>query len=233
MVGDNIKTSNANWKFSGNVVDNFEKHVSKSVPLYKEGHELIVKLSDYFVKNDSTCYEIGSSAGTLSYKLACHNDYKKAHFIGIEIEKDMISKANELYIRDNLSFLCEDISLIDMEKSDLITSYYTIQFIHPKLRQELINKIYNTLNWGGAFILFEKVRANDARFQDLMTAIYNDYKLDQGYSKEEIFDKTRSLKGILEPFSSNANIEMLSRAGFKDILTIMKYSCFEGFLAIK
>lgn len=233
MVGDNIKTSNANWKFSGSVVDNFEKHVSKSVPLYKEGHELIVKLSDYFVKNDSTCYEIGSSAGTLSYKLACHNDYKKAHFIGIEIEKDMVSKANELYTRDNLSFLCEDINLIDIEKSDLITSYYTIQFIHPKLRQELINKVYNTLNWGGAFILFEKVRANDARFQDLMTAIYNDYKLDQGYTKEEIFDKTRSLKGILEPFSSNANIEMLSRAGFKDILTIMKYSCFEGFLAIK
>ena len=54
-----------------------------------------------------------------------------------------------------------------------------------------------------------------------------------GYTHEEILNKTRSLKGILEPFSSNANIQMLERAGFKDTCTIMKKLCFEGFLAIK
>jgi tRNA (cmo5U34)-methyltransferase len=37
----------------------------------------------------------------------------------------------------------------------------------------------------------------------------------------------------MEPFSSQGNIDMLKRAGFVDIVTVQKYVCFEGFLAIK
>ena len=215
------------------MVEHFESHVEKSVPLYTEGHELIVNISDYFVKNDSLCYEIGSSTGALTYQLARHHEFRDADFIGIELEEDMVEKANSLYQGKNFSFLCEDINVLSLEKSDLIVSYYTIQFIHPKLRQELINKIYNSLNWGGAFIMYEKVRANDARFQDIISNLYMEYKLDQGYTAEEIIGKTKSLKGVLEPFSTEGNMDMLKRAGFIDILSIQKYMNFEGFLAIK
>ena len=156
----------------------------------------------------------------------------------MDIENDMMKlakkKQKDLSInKTKLDFINDDIVTCDFEKSDLIISYFTIQFIHPKHRQELINKIFESLNWGGALILFEKVRYNDARFQDMITTLYNDYKLEMGYTHEEILNKTRSLKGILEPFSSNANIQMLERAGFKDTCTIMKKLCFEGFLAIK
>jgi len=67
----------------------------------------------------------------------------------------------------------------------------------------------------------------------MMTTIYTDFKLDQGYTSEEIVSKTRSLKGVLDPFSTAGNFDLLKRAGFQDIMTIMKYVCFEGFLAIK
>ena len=231
--GDKIEAKNANWKFNGTMVDHFEEHVKKSVPLYQEGHELIKKLSDYFVKDDSVCYELGSSAGTLTDKLAKHHHFRNAKFTGIEIEEDMVTKANELYKGKNLSFICDDMNTMTLEKADLIVSYYTIQFIHPKLRQELINKIYDSLNWGGAFILYEKVRANDARFQDIISNLYMEYKLDQGYHAKEIIAKAKSLKGVLEPFSTEGNIEMLKRAGFVDILSIQKYMNFEGFLVIK
>jgi len=231
--GDAIEAKNANWKFSGSMVDHFEEHVSKSVPLYREGHELIVKLSDYFVKNDSICYELGSSTGALTYKLAKRHAFREAKFIGVEIEDDMVQKANRLYKNANLSFLCGDMTSVDMEKADLIVSYYAVQFIHPKLRQELINKIYESLHWGGAFIFYEKVRANDARFQDIISNLYMEYKLDKGYSAEEIVAKSKSLKGVLEPFSTQGNIDMLKRAGFVDILSVQKYMNFEGFLVIK
>jgi len=231
--GDKIHAENANWKFNGSMVENFETHVEKSVPLYREGHQLITKLSDYFVKDDSICYELGSSAGTLTHKLAKHHAFKNAKFIGIELEQDMVNQANALYQHQNLSFICDDMNTSILEKSDLIVSYYTVQFIHPKLRQQLINKIYETLHWGGAFILYEKVRANDARFQDIISNLYMEYKLDQGYNAQEIVSKAKSLKGVLEPFSTQGNIDMLKRAGFVDIISIQKYMNFEGFLAIK
>ena len=96
-----------------------------------------------------------------------------------------------------------------------------------------MNKLYENLNWGGALLLFEKTRAPDARFQDIVTGVYNEFKIEQGFESEEIFNKTRSLKGVLEPFSHNGNVDILKRAGFVDILPIFRYIPFEGFLAIK
>ncbi len=233
-TGDNIKTKNANWSFSGNVPNNFDNHVGKSVPMYKEGHDLVCRLSDFFLSDNSKCYEIGSSTGELTKKLSNHNINKKINFIGIDPIIEMIGVANEK-CKDvpNISFICDDILNIELEKSDLIISYYTIQFIKPRVRQLVFDKIYESLNWGGAFILFEKVRACDARFQDMMTALYTDYKLEQGYNEEQIISKTRSLKGVLEPFSTQGNLDLLKRAGFTDITSVFKYVSFEGFLAIK
>ena len=132
-----------------------------------------------------------------------------------------------------VNFLCEDIEDYNYEKSDLMIMYYTLQFIKPRTRQTLVNKLYENLNWGGALLLFEKTRAPDARFQDIVTGVYNEFKIEQGFESEEIFNKTRSLKGVLEPFSHNGNVDILKRAGFVDILPIFRYIPFEGFLAIK
>ena len=39
---------------------------------------------------------------------------------------------------------------------DLVTSYYLLQFIRPSQRQLLIDKIYKSLKWGGAFLCYLK-----------------------------------------------------------------------------
>jgi tRNA (cmo5U34)-methyltransferase len=66
-----------------------------------------------------------------------------------------------------------------------------------------------------------------------MNQFYIDFKIDAGFDSNEIINKSRSLKGVLEPFSSKGNTDMLKRAGFQDVLTVFKYGCFEGILAIK
>jgi tRNA (cmo5U34)-methyltransferase len=81
--------------------------------------------------------------------------------------------------------------------------------------------------------MFEKVRGPDARFQDMSVALYSDFKARNGFSADEILNKTSSLKGVLEPFSTEGNLGLLRRAGFTDIMSVMKWVCFEGFLAIK
>ncbi|CAN5258110.1 carboxy-S-adenosyl-L-methionine synthase CmoA [soil metagenome] len=234
-VGHNIKAENANWSFGGEVPDTFVDHIRQSVPLYEEGHGLVTQFSDYFVSDTSTVYELGVSTGELLRKLAVqHMGRPGAKFIGLDVEEAMVGKARA-HCADvpSIEILHEDARVLPLEKSDLIVSYYTMQFVPPRDRQMLFDKIYAALNWGGAFMMFEKVRAPDARFQDMVTTLYNDFKLSQGFSTEEIVMKTRSLKGIMEPFSTEANRDMLKRAGFVDQMTIQKYLCFEGFLAIK
>ncbi len=235
QAGDGIKADNSSWRFKGEVVSQFDDHILRSVPLYKSGHELISQLSDYFVSDDGVFYDLGCSTGSISRALSSrHSSKNNLKFIGIDCEQEMVDKACNISKNfKNCSFVKENILEYEYEKTDLITSYYTIQFTKPSIRQILINKIFESLNWGGAFIMFEKVRGSDARFQDIFTGLYNEFKLDNGYSAEEILGKTRSLKGVLEPFSSQGNLDLLTRAGFKDIVPIMKYVCFEGILAIK
>ncbi len=233
-TGDNIRAQKSMWKFEGKTSKNFDRHVSKSVPLYNEGHEIIANLSQFFVSNKSVCLDIGCSTGTLIEKIVKNNQKKDFNIIGIDSIKSMIDiSKKKLKKYSQVKLRCTDITKFKFKKCDLITSYYTIQFIHPKMRQIVIDKIYENLNWGGAFIIFEKVRSPDARFQDIISQLYNEYKLSNGYNKDEILSKTLSLKGVLEPFSTQGNLDMLKRAGFVDIMTISKYLCFEGFLAIK
>ena len=233
-VGNDIDAPNASWSFGADVPKTFVEHVRRSVPLYDAGHQLICQLSDSFVKNDSVCYEIGVSTGELLGKLATHNASKGARWVGIDVEDKMIEQARtHLAELPNVSVQVADAATYDFQRSDMIVSYYCLQFVPPKRRQDLVNRIYEALQWGGAFVLFEKVRACDARFQDIASTLYQEYKLEQGFSPAEIVAKSRSLKGVLEPFSTQGNLDMLKRAGFVDFMSIMKYVCFEGFLAIK
>lgn len=233
-VGDNILAGNANWSFR-QAADSFDEHVARSVPFYNEGHDLICKLTDFFLRDESVVYELGCSTAALGKKvLDRRSNCKNLRYVGLDSVPEMVDLAQKRLREDpRATILNEDISLYDLEKCSVVLSYYTIQFINPSKRQEVINKIYQALEWGGAFILFEKVRGPDARFQDIITQIYNDFKLDNGFSEEEIIHKSRSLKGVLEPFSTQGNLDMLKRAGFNDICTVMKSMCFEGFLAIK
>jgi len=233
-LGDNIEAKSGSWSFGGDVANTFDQHIEKSVPGYSEGHDLISKLAPFFLgDNGSKSVEIGCSTGALTQKIRSSNDRDDLQFVGIDIEKNMIDFALERNKYSNCIFEVSDAINYDMSNSSLITSYYTIQFINPSIRQSLVNKIYESLNWGGGFILFEKVRGPDARFQDIMQTLYTEYKLDHGYNEKEIIGKMLSLKGILEPFSSQANFDLLKRAGFKDINIVFKRLSFEGYLAIK
>lgn len=135
--------------------------------------------------------------------------------------------------KNKIKYINCDVLKKKLKKSDLIISNYFIQFIHPKKRQLIFDKIYKSLNYGGGFVLFEKTRGPDARFQDMFAQLYNEYKSDMGFTEKEILNKSKSIRGYLEPFTEQENYNFLARAGFKDFVTIFKYYSFQGFLAIK
>ncbi len=233
-VGNKINVSNANWSFGGQVFKNFDNHINKSIPLYKWSHDIGLNVSDFFLPNGNTFYDLGCSTGIFINSLAKRHKEKNIKIFGIDEIKQMVSQSKKTNKKfKNVQIKTGDITKIKFEKPNFISSFYTIQFIRPSQRQKLINKIYKSLIWGGCFLFFEKVRAPDARFQDMTTTMYNDFKLNQGFNEKEILNKTKSLKGVLEPFSSKANNQLLKRAGFKDIMCIFKFINFEGLLAIK
>ena len=233
-VDEKITAENAGWTFEG-IADEFDDHVRKSVPLYDEGHALVCQLSDFFLPENATVIELGTSTGALAEKFLKYNQRREdIRYIGVDRVESMLERTRARCASDpRASFLNEDLVTWQPEKSSMIISYCTLQFISPRSRQDVFNRVYDALEWGGAFFLFEKVRAPDARFQDIAAQLYHEFKLDQGFDEVEILNKQRSLKGVLEPFSTQGNLDLLKRAGFVDVMTMIKLICFEGFLAIK
>ncbi len=251
------------WHFGGPVPAAFDEPVRRSVPLYDEGHRLILELSDFFLNVGSgRVVDLGCSTGTLLSGLAARHDGRGMSFLGVDSEPDMVAHAADRCADDariairhasatDPDCFTADRSPDDLRRppqtretkranksetaagADLIVSYYTMQFVPPRQRQQVFDRIYQSLNWGGALVLFEKVRAPDARFQDMATQLYQEFKQRQGYRSEEILAKSRALKGVLEPFSTQGNLDLMRRAGVEDITSVRKYVCFEGFLAIK
>ena len=234
-LGQNLKAANASCTFDNNVWKNFDNHINDSIPLYLLCHKLGLEISDFFLEKNSNVIDLGCSTGTFVNKLNKRHHNKNLQIKGYDAVKKMIQAAKKNNKNNkNIKFLDKDIVKNKLPSDiDFITSYFTLSFIKPSQRQVVFNKIFKSLNWGGAVIFFDKVRAPDARFQDIMTQIYTNYKLDRNFSPEEIINKTNSLKGVLEPYSTNENFLFLKRAGFKDYMTIFKCISFEGFLAIK
>lgn len=233
-VGDAIQAASGQWRFDSEVPSRFDEHVRRSVPFYDEGHALICRLAERFLGPEALVYDLGCSTGTLTRRLAESISIEGARFIAIDIEPAMVALAAErCRDLDRIEVRQADLIDLELEPADLIVAYYSLQFIRPRHRQAVFDRLHQALHWGGALLLFEKVRAPDARFQDAMTQLYTDFKRSRGYSEAEILAKARSLQGVLEPFSTQGNLDLMHRAGFVDIMSVFKYICFEGFLAIK
>lgn len=98
--------------------------------------------------------------------------------------------------KHNLSSSNKNLENNRLKKSVMTMSLNTIQFLYTKYRQQLLKKLYVSVNWGDAFIYFEKIRGNDVRFQD-------------------IINKVISLRNVLETYTINAILDFLKRAGLK------------------
>lgn len=235
-VGDIIKAENARWHFSKVDSEKFSKHIERSIPGYHEGHRLIEELSDFFIKKNSKIYDLGCSTGNLTHKIAVRHADQQVKVIGVERERSLLQAAR-LNVKNspepNLEYRKEDIIELELEPANLVIAYYTLQFLSLKNRKNILKRIWRCLNPGGAFLLFEKVREPNSRLQELTMLLYNDFKLQNGYSGDEIIAKSRSLKGVLEPLSSRENLRFLKDSGFRETGRIFKRLCFEGFIAIK
>ena len=233
-VDDVIDVENGNWTFAANDPVILSNHMRKSIPQYDRGHSLILEISEFFVKQESLIYDIGCSNGELTHQLAQKYKGKKAKAVGIDCEENFITAAKTRYrATKNLNFKKENAIDHVYKSCDLVILYYTLQFVDLSKRAGLLLNLYKSLKEGGGLLIFEKTRQDNPRTNDILNQLYTDFKLKNGYTGNEIVAKARSLKGVLEPLSTEQNLVLLQKAGFSNSTIIHKTLCFDGILAIK
>ena len=216
--------------------EGFDTHIDLSIRGYSNLIDDVLKLSEYFVEDDTNVIDIGCSTGKMLKAMIQQNSFSKsAQYIGIELEDEFVEnwKLDEKvnYI-PNLCLLNEDVRNFDFDNCSFVSSIFTLMFMPPHQREEVIKNVYNGLNSGGAFVFSEKTMADCAKIQDIRTFTYYDYKR-KSFTTDDIMDKEKILRSMAKPNTRDELLNMCKAAGFNKIESFWQNHAFVGFLAIK
>ena len=215
--------------------EGFDAHIDQSVRGYSNLWTDVLKFSEYFVEDGTCVVDIGCSTGKLLKSMKEQNDKfaPKCFYKGIEIEEDFFP---ELIDEENLKFYKTDVRSFEWVTGavncGLVTSIFSLQFMPKTNRQQIIDRIYEALVKGGAFIFSEKIFSTDSQLQEMMQFCYYDYKR-QFYSAEELLDKEVNLRHMMKPLTYQELIEMVQQAGFESVQPFWQNFNFVGIIAIK
>ncbi|HHH37262.1 MAG TPA: carboxy-S-adenosyl-L-methionine synthase CmoA [Epsilonproteobacteria bacterium] len=222
------------FEFDEAVASVFDDMLSRSVPFYDEVRRLIISLILAEEAEGKKVLDLGSSTAKflleLSGKMQTEMQLK-----GIDNSAAMLDRARqkcqafgaeiELELADMLNY--------DYRNEDIVVANYTLQFIRPMQRTQLIRKICDGMQKEGRFIFSEKVVFEDKKLDKQMIDIYYAYKKTQGYSEYEIAQKREALENVLIPFTIEENIQMCKDAGYRQVDTLFQWANFVTFVAKK
>jgi tRNA (cmo5U34)-methyltransferase len=222
------------FEFDQAVASVFDDMLSRSVPFYNEVRQLSISLILAEQREGKKVLDLGSSTAKLLLELHSKMGVNMS-LKGIDNSQAMLDRAMQKSQAFGADIALElaDMLTYPYADEDIVIANYTLQFIRPMQRIELIKRLYDGLNEEGVFIFSEKIIFDDKRLDKQVVDIYYEYKKEQGYSEYEISQKREALENVLIPFTIKENIQMCKEAGFSEISTIFQWANFATFVAKK
>lgn len=226
------------FEFNQEVADVFDDMVSRSVPFYDEIHRILLDIVDRACPRLEKVYDLGCSTGTTISIIDKHVSSRglKPRFIGIDNSAAMLEKCSAKIASTGVgdcTLRCQNIEEAEIVDADLIIMNYTLQFLDPEKRQQVLKNIYQGLRPGGVFVLSEKIKTDEPHVQGLLTELYYDFKRRNGYSELEISQKREALENVLRPITPEQQVTVLREAGFTKVDMIFRWYNFASYIGIR
>ncbi|MFL0798521.1 MAG: carboxy-S-adenosyl-L-methionine synthase CmoA [Cellvibrionaceae bacterium] len=225
------------FQFDESVVSVFPDMINRSVPGYSSIVATIGMLAKHYAQADTFCVDLGCSLGASTFAMADSIEDQSVGFIGVDNSQDMISHCKQLLSKHpaagRVELRQEDILETRIDNASVVVLNFTLQFISPDERNQLISKIYQGLRSDGALILSEKVVFEDDNLQSLFTDLHHDFKRANGYSDLEISQKRAAIEDVLVPEPLSTHHERLAKAGFASSAVWFQCFNFASLVAVK
>jgi tRNA (cmo5U34)-methyltransferase len=229
----------SDFEFNKEVAEVFDDMVGRSVPFYKEQQRMVQEIGKAFWLPGTRIFDLGCSTATTLISLA--GEIPEASLVGYDNSTPMLDQARrkvyDLGLEDRIELRLADLngslSQISIENSSVITMCWSMQFLRPLRRDNLVRLIYESLEPDGVLLVTEKVLTNNTNVNRFFIDYYYDYKRRNGYSEMEINRKREALENVLVPYRIDENLEMFRRNGFEIVETFFQWYNFVGFLCVK
>lgn len=225
------------FAFDDTVASVFDDMINRSVPGYSTIVSMIGVLAERYCSGGNRIYDLGASLGGASFAVAHqlpHSDFK---IVAIDNSEAMTSRLQERV--KNTSFAAniecrqEDLRASEISDASMVILNFTLQFIEPAARANLMQKIYDGMRPGGLLVISEKIQFPDPQLNELFIDLYHRFKETQGYSKLEIAQKRAALENVLIPETLAEHRQRLTNAGFHSFDAWFQCFNFASMVAFK
>ena len=225
------------FAFDDQVASVFDDMINRSVPGYSTIVSMIGVLAERYCGAGSRIYDLGASLGGASFAVAHQLPHDDFQVVAIDNSEAMTARLQERIAATRFSeqIQCRHEDLRESEISDasMVILNFTLQFIDPAARAELMQKIYDGMRPGGLLVISEKIQFPDPQLNELFIDLYHRFKETQGYSKLEIAQKRAALENVLIPETLDAHRQRLTTAGFHSFDAWFQCFNFASMVAFK
>lgn len=230
-------TNVASFRFDDAVASAFPDMISRSVPGYSNIIAMTGLLAERYATSGSRCYDLGCSLGASTLAMVNNTQGRAIEFIAVDNSAAMLNRCRETVSSSapdaRIELVEADLQTVVIANASLVVLNFTLQFVPLADRDRVLAQIYDGLNPGGALVLSEKIRFDNAMIQNLNTDIHHAFKRANGYSELEVSQKRQAIENVLIPETLDDHYQRLRRAGFSDFGLWFQCFSFMSLVAIK
>ena len=231
----------APFRFNDNVAAVFPDMLRRSIPGYEASLEAIGSLAARYVTPGSHCYDLGCSLGAATLAMRQGIRAPNCRIVAVDVAPAMIARCREIVAEDDrlnapeteVVIVEDDIRNVDIDNASMVVLNYTLQFLAPEDRDEMIGRIHAGMTDGGLLVLSEKVVDENAHMEELLIDLHHEHKRRNDYSSLEIARKRAALENVLIPETVASHRHRLERAGFRHSAVWLRYFNFVSIIAIR
>ena len=232
------RKSQSDFVFDEQVADVFDDMVVRSIPGYETIVSTIGGFAKKYYRSNSNIYDLGCSLGGVTFEICKQLGESDFNLVAIDNSEAMVERLVEKKTKiggldNSVKILCEDINDTAIENASVVILNFTLQFLPPKCRNQLIKRIYNALIPGGILVLSEKIVLDDKSLNSLFIEMYHKFKESNGYSELEISQKRLALENILIPEPISVHKSRHVSAGFNSFEVWFQHLNFVSMISLK
>ena len=149
----------------------------------------------------------------------------------------MIARCREILAREPdgapVTLQCADILDADIRDASFVVLNFTLQFVAPARRAELIRRIHAGMKPGGMLVRSEKIHFDDPQLNALFIDLHHRFKEQNGYTRTEISRKRAAIENVLVPETLRAHEARIREGGFASFAVWFQCFNFASMVAVK
>lgn len=229
------------WAFDEEVTACFDDMLARSIPQYEAMRDAVTQLAVRWLRKSFNEHlvppllvDLGSSRGEAVRPIVKSGVI--ADFLLTEVSTPMLDAARASFV-GRPQVRVTECDLRDeypvTRPASVVTAVLTLLFTPLEYRQHIVRSAYESLEPGGALVVVEKLLPDGPTLDRAQTELYYDLKHANGYSREAIAAKRKSLEGVQVCLTDAWNRELLYGAGFAEVDCFWRWMSFAGYVAVK